>query len=161
MTDIQVGLDIATSLSVVVAAITFLFSLRRENTRTIADRRRELRVSKMTSVVASLVQKLEEGFTLDEEVKMAVVAGKTEDVPMLAYKYAKSLEILMTVALGSELAVWGSSAEIQTISRLRDETRKWYEVMLGKDVRPITDLLSDIRNAIQEIAKELRQANET
>lgn len=68
MNNLQLGIDIATSLSVIGTAIFFVYNYKKANEEKRKKHINDLRTQQMTLVIKSLVEKLEEGYYIDEKI---------------------------------------------------------------------------------------------
>jgi len=158
MNNLQLGIDIATSFSIIGTAIFFVYNYKKANEEKRKKHINDLRTQQMTLVIKSLVEKLEEGYNIDEKIKMLIAEKNTEYVPRMAYDFGKSLEIKMLVYKNSELAIWGSDFERKKISEMIEITKEWYMSIFKKPI-PLSNLLDNIKSTIQDIAQEIRNAN--
>lgn len=156
--NIQLGVDIATSLSLIVTAIYFIYNLNKFNKEKREKHLIDLRVHQMTLVIKNLNKKMFEGYELNEYIEKSIAEDDVKDVPIKAYEYGKSLKIILLVHLRSELAIWGKQVEIDKINELISITENWCNSIL-KNPKPINFILDHLANTIQNIAKEIKYTN--
>ncbi len=150
---IQFGFDIATSISIIVAAFSFMWNSMRQRTFTI----RKQRIVQMSKIVSDFADILDRGHIIIEDIQR----GKSKDGDVLGgfcasvIRYNKINNTLL-------FEVWAKDDEKKIIDDISKLVYSWNSAYVdahnnNRDVPNFPTLLEGISSKIKELSTKVRK----
>ena len=164
MNNIQIGLDIATSLSVIGATILFLKSLITQNKKNRALAIGRQRIENMSSIVIDFTKLIEKGEIIVQEVR-AMQSGREGTITADTYtNYCYDLMRYIKINLQLRFQVWATLEEIQIFQAVENHIRAWNDdfvkAAINKDYKSIPSfdkLVDNLSGQVLKLSRILRQ----
>jgi hypothetical protein len=159
LSDIQLGIEMAASIAVVIAASVFIFSNFKER----KVRINQVRKSELIKAIEILSNKLEEGFLLREQI-LDANASKTKYDNKIIFDYVKGIEIKIYVLQMSTFEMWGTKKQKMNLVNLDLYTEGWLrefaEFITKSDMAPsVDDLLDKISLVIRDLSDDVKNSD--
>jgi hypothetical protein len=161
--NIQVGFDLAASVSIIGAAISFVRSQKNENRKKRVQAVRQQRISEMSRLIGDFSGILNKGDLIVEKIRLAQ-AGR--EVEFSADDYTGFCVLVdRYVRINSQLlfSVWASDTEKQLLNELTTTVHSWNNKFLDAlkthdktSVPDFADLLEQISKIICQISLSLK-----
>jgi len=155
---IQIGLDIATSISIGAAAVAFIINNIRERRKAELFKEETLRREHMQHAIGKLTNQLENCYVMDERIKWAPVLNENipkKDILDSSFAIINTCKILK----GSAFITWATEVEKKSISELVQFSSDWMNAFSrGQkgEVQPYEDLIDKVSETIIFLSEELR-----
>jgi hypothetical protein len=158
MKNISIGIDIATSLSVIGAAIAFITNQRKDYLKKFNLQK----IKEIEKIIHTLEKEEEKWFNLSEKIKWARTFGDEvptkEIVDVVLYSEFKVKQILNGTG-----DVWLDEDEKQKLSTLKslleNFSREFSKALEGKEANIIStdDVLTTITNTIRDLSEKVKE----
>lgn len=158
---IQLGLDIATAVSVIAAATTFIVSNNATNAKNRENRTKEIRQKYLMEGVKILTERLKELKLFKNEIDWAIAEGKefpSKNISNEAFFIIFTAEGLTKGAF----SVFANESEMEALNTLIDDTKdfniSFVKALNGEgQLKPINDLIKILEKSIQTIADSIKK----
>jgi hypothetical protein len=164
MNSIQIGLDIATSVSVVFAAITFLWTTLGQSKKARMLSIKQQRIEHMSRLVSDFSKILEDGDKIVEKVRMAQ-SGRELTVSADDYT-GFCIAIDRYIRINSKLLfeVWASDAEKKVLHDIQILVHSWNKQFIEaattnnkSEIPSFDQLIEDIGVNVKKLSSLLRE----
>ena len=130
---IQLGLDIATSISIVGAAIAYFVNFVRERIKARSFALMELRLKYMQDAIRQYGSLLERVYQMEDRLKWLYAGDKSQkieikDIIQLGY----DVKNLSNTLLATYFSVWAREEEKDQVKKLMDSVDTWCNAVLSK-----------------------------
>ncbi|MFH1957898.1 MAG: hypothetical protein ABIJ15_05435 [bacterium] len=162
--NIMIGVDVASSISIIGAAISFVHAQRTENNKKRVQSIRQQRISEMSRLIGDFSDILNKGDLIVEKVRLAQ-AGR--EVDLSADDYTGFCVLVdRYIRINSQLLfnVWASDNEKKLLNNIKTTVYAWNDKFMEalkthdkRNVPDFVDLLENISKIICQISLSLRK----
>lgn len=167
MPPIQIGIDIATSLSVIGAAIAFTYTQLSQSRKARAAAIRAERVKQMSMICEDLSNIIKEGVEVETRVRQAL-AGREVDISLDDYtNFCVKIDNYLRVDIACNFNVWANDAELSQLTKFKSAVNNWHskfeEAVLDRDngkatsIPLFSDLLTDLITNVKIFSALVRE----
>lgn len=149
---VQVGFDVATSLSIIGAMITFLWNTKNAKKKEFENTKRKIKSDEISRVINIFANKLEDLLNLKDGLRWGEV-GKPKFTNMEVHDIVNSVEIKCNLILLSSFAIWATEEQKKQLQQTQNAVKICLKnLLISLDSGPFkSDHLDDLINQLSNV----------
>lgn len=162
MLPIQFGIDIATSISVIGAALAFIYTQLTQAKRTRKEETKRRRISHMTKICDDLAEILTRGDEIIARGNQGAATGKVTIDADDFTGFCISVDRYIRIETVCAFRVWATTKEQEILNRMVASVHAWHSEFVDAHVdrsKPIpnfNDLIGKLTNLVLSFSEQIR-----
>jgi hypothetical protein len=162
MPPIQLGIDIATSVSVIGAALAFIYTQLTQAKRFRREETKSRRISHMVKICDDLAEILTKGDEIIARGNQGAASGRVTIDADDFTNFCISVDRYIRIKMVCSFSVWAMPKEIAILDGMVDAVHQWHKEFIDahidrtKRVPLFDELLKQLTSSVSKLSEEVR-----